>query len=101
VTIVKYITLFAALGALACSTLPVQASSPEAWAELFRRASAACVKASELKKAKAGTPIDFSDKVLVIVEGTWPQPHMKNAAARLACLYDKRTRAAEVADLPR
>jgi hypothetical protein len=98
VTIVKYIVL---LGALAFSTLPVQASSPEAWAELFRRASAACVKASELKKAKAGTPIDFSDKVLVIVEGTWPQPHMKNAAARLACLYDKRSRAAEIADLPR
>jgi hypothetical protein len=97
----KRVTLLAALGALACSTLPVQASSPEAWAELFKRASAACVKVSELKKARAGTPIDFSDKVLVIVDGTWPQPHMKNAAAHLACLYDKRSRAAEVADLPR
>ena len=59
------------------------------------------MKASELKKAKAGTPVDFADKVLVIVDGTWPQPHMKNAAARFACLYDKRARTAEAAELPR
>jgi hypothetical protein len=38
--------------------------------------------------------------VLVIVDGTWPQPHMKNAHARFACLYDKRMRTAEAAELP-
>jgi hypothetical protein len=50
---------------------------------------------------RTGKPVDFSDKVLVIVDGIWPQPHMKNAPARFACLYDKRSRTAEVAELPR
>lgn len=72
-----------------------RAASPEAWAELFRKASAACVKASELKEARAGKPVDFSGKVLVMVDGRWPQPHMKNQPARFACLYDKRAGTAE------
>ena len=50
---------------------------------------------------RTGKPVDFSDKVLVIVDGNWPQPHMKNAPAHFACLYDKRTRTAEAAELPR
>lgn len=73
-------------------------SSSDKWAELMQRASAACIKASELKKAKASMPVDFSDKVLVMVDGIWPQPHMKNAPARFACLYDKRTQKAEAAE---
>jgi hypothetical protein len=90
-----------AAGMLAFFTSSANASSPDAWTELFKRASAACIKASELKKPKAGPPVDFPDKVLVIVDGIWPQPHMKNAPARLACLYDKRARTATVAELPR
>lgn len=93
--------MLAIILAIAVIAVPVQASSPDAWTELFKRASAACEKASKLKKAKAGTPVDFPDKVLVIVDGIWPQPHMKNAAARFACLYDKRTRTAVTAEVPR
>lgn len=96
----KPITIISALAILALSTIATQASSPEAWADLYKRASTACAKASELKKSKTGKPIDFQDKVLVIVDGIWPQPHMKNAPARFACLYDKRTRTAETAELP-
>lgn len=87
--------------AVAIAATPASASSPEAWAELFKRAQTACVKASDLKKPKAGTAVDFSDKVLVVVDGTWPQAHMKNAPARFACLYDKQSRKAEVNELPR
>lgn len=76
-------------------------SSSDKWAELMQRASVACAKASELKNVKTAKPIDFSDKVLVIMDGTWPQPHMKNAAARFACLYDKRTQKAETAEAVR
>ena len=77
------------------------ASSADKWAELTQRASAACAKASELKNAKAGKSTDFSDKVLVLVDGIWPQPHMKNATARFVCLYDKRTQTAEAVEAPR
>lgn len=78
---------------------PALPASPDAWTELFRRASVACVKASELKAAKADMPIDFSDKVLVIVNGHWPQPHMKNKPARFACLYDKRAQTVEANEI--
>lgn len=91
----------ASLIALAILASSAHASSPEAWAELHKRATAACLKASDLKKPKAGKPVDFEDKVLLFIDGTWPQPHMKNAPARFVCLYDKRTRAAEAVDLPR
>ena len=94
----KTIAIILALGLLAGTA---QASSPDAWAELHKRATAACLKGSELKKPRAGKPVDFDDKVLVVVDGTWPQPHMKNAAAHFACLYDKKSRTAEVAELPR
>ena len=87
--------------AVAIAATPASASSPEAWAELFKRAQTACVKASDLRKPKAGTPVDFSDKVLVIVDGHYPQPHMKNAAARFVCLYGKSSRTAELRELPR
>lgn len=90
-----------ALGVMAASAAPALASSSDKWAELMQRASTACVKASELKKAKAGIPVDFSDKVLVIVDGIWPQPHMKNAPARFACLFDKRTQKAEAVEAAR
>jgi hypothetical protein len=95
------VAIILALGLIAAGAESARASSPDAWAELFKRASAACAKASELKKVRTGKPVDFSDKVLVIVDGIWPQPHMKNAPARFACLYDKRSRTAEVAELPR
>ena len=96
----KPVAIILALGLIAAGAESARASSPDAWAELFKRASAACAKASELKKVRTGKPVDFSDKVLVIVDGIWPQPHMKNAPARFACLYDKRTRTAETAELP-
>lgn len=95
------VAIILALGLIAAGAESARASSPDAWTELFKRASAACAKASELKKVRTGKPVDFSDKVLVIVDGIWPQPHMKNAPARFACLYDKRARTAEVAELPR
>ena len=95
------VAIILALGLIAAGAESARASSPDAWAELFKRASAACAKASELKKVRTGKPVDFSDKVLVIVDGIWPQPHMKNAPARFACLYDKHARTAEAAELPR
>lgn len=92
---------FAMAAIVASYAYTALASSPDSWAELMKRASMACVQASALKSAKTGTPIDFSDKVLVMVDGIWPQPHMKNAKTRFACLYDKRTRKAEANEATR
>jgi len=87
------------LSACAVTVPSAQAASPDAWAALFKAASASCVAASGLKEAKAGKPTDFTDKVLVTIDGRWPQPHMKNAAARFACLYDKKAKTAEATEL--
>ncbi len=79
---------------------PAGASSPDAWTELFTKAQAACFKASGLKEPRAiGKPTDFSDRVLVLVSGRWPQPHMKNAKATFACLYGKAGGTAEAQEL--
>jgi hypothetical protein len=84
----------------------VQASSPEAWKELYAKAHAACVKASALSGAKVrGETGDFAGAVLLIVDGR----HPNGARGTTYCLYDKVTakaettarRAPEVATLPK
>lgn len=94
-------TIVVVVSALAGAAMPASAASPDAWAELWKAASTACINASGLKEAKAGKPIDFADKVLVTIDGRWPQPHMKNAAARFACLYDKKAKTAEANEVMR
>jgi len=82
-------------------TPSAHASTPQAWAALFRTAQAACQSASGLKQSKVvGAPVDFSTHVLVIVTGTWPQPHMKGASGRFACLFDKARGTAEAQEFP-
>ncbi|MGE5267498.1 MAG: hypothetical protein ACM3L9_09060 [Deltaproteobacteria bacterium] len=93
--------IIVALSVVAGSTTTAIAASPDKWTELMQRASAACMRASELKGAKSSAPVDFTDKVLVMVDGVWPQPHMKNAPARFACLYDKRAQTAEANEAAR
>jgi hypothetical protein len=78
--------------ALALATaMPARASSQESWAALFKAASAACATASGLAGATpVGDPVDFSDRVLVVVRGRWPQPHMTGEPpATFACLFPK------------
>lgn len=64
------------------------------------QAKAACHKASELKNAATlGQPLLFSDtngKTAILVTGTWRPAHMKNARATMLCLYDRKTRTAEI-----
>lgn len=79
---------------------PAAASSPQAWAQGMMQAKAACHKASELKNAATlGQPLLFSDtngKTAILVTGTWRPAHMKNARATMLCLYDRKTRTAEI-----
>ncbi len=81
---------------------PAFSATPDAWAKVDAASQAACVKAANLVGAIAGPPIRYSDKVLIdarVVEGTWPQPHMKGAKAKMLCLYNRKTKRVEVQEL--
>jgi|GEM_PF-198392 hypothetical protein len=77
---------------------PTFASSPDAWAELWKKSEATCLKASGLKQAKSNVVLDFEAVVVRVVNGRYPQPHMQNAAATVYCLYDKKTGKTEIAE---
>lgn len=81
---------------------PSFASTPDKWAKLDMASQAACLKASGLNSPQVGPPTRFSDNILMdarVVEGTWPQPHMKGAKARMLCLYNRKNKRVEVQEL--
>lgn len=81
---------------------PIFAATPESWAKLDATTQAACIKASGLTSATAGPPIRFSDKLLMdarVIEGIWPQLHMKGAQGRMLCLYNRKTKQTELQEL--
>lgn len=88
------------LAALTAVAGVAHASSPDAWADLRKRSDKACIAKSGLKAVKITGYIDTFEKVTVsTLEGTWPQPHMKGAKARFACVFDKQTGKAEAQEL--
>lgn len=81
---------------------PSYAATPDSWAKLDAATQAACIKVSGLTNATASPPIRFSDKLLMdarVIEGVWPQPHMKGARASMLCLYNRKTKQVEVQEL--
>ncbi|MCZ8187850.1 MAG: hypothetical protein O9308_15850 [Beijerinckiaceae bacterium] len=90
--------LAAAVIGLAFVGQPAFAASDDAWKELWKKSEVACLKASRLNQAKAQSPVDFEAAVLRVVTGRYPQPHMKNAAGTVYCLYDKKSGKAEIAE---
>ena len=76
--------------------------APEARPAHEKEVVSACVAASNLRRAKpGGSLVEFDDRVGVtalIVEGRYPQPHMKNERGRVLCLFDRKTRTATVSD---
>jgi heat shock protein HslJ len=97
----KFFPLIGAAAAVAMAS-PAFSATPEAWAKVDAASQAACVKAANLSGPVAGPPVRYSDKFLIdarVVEGTWPQPHMKGAKARMLCLYNRKTKRVEVQEL--
>ena len=94
-------TLFLA----ALVAVPVAASAPSAWAELDRKAIAACTAAAtEIKAPQIGPAVRFSDTIGIDVRevmGTYKPRHMMGAKARQLCAYDRRSGKAEVTDQPK
>ncbi|AMZ74496.1 MULTISPECIES: hypothetical protein [Pseudomonas] len=90
------------LGLTVAMTFQAQASSPDAWAAYDKKVLASCLKASGLKDPEpVGTAAQFDDRVgytAVLLQGQYPQKHMKGATGTELCLYRKKTRTAFVTE---
>ncbi len=90
--------LFALVPALA----PAFAATPDNWAKLDKASEAACLTAANLGGAMVGPPVRYSDRSGIdarVVTGTWRQPHMKGAKAKMLCLYNRKSKRVEVQEL--
>ncbi|MFJ4197634.1 hypothetical protein [Pseudomonas sp. NPDC089534] len=78
------------------------ASSPDAWAAHDKAVLAACTQASGLKAPKpVGTAAQFDDRVgytALLLQGQYPQKHMKGQQGTELCLYDKKAKTAYVTE---
>ena len=78
------------------------ASSPDAWATYDKAVLAGCTKASGLKGVKpVGDAAQFDDRVgytALLLQGQYPQKHMKGAQGTELCLYDKKSKTAYVTE---
>lgn len=81
------------------------ASSNEAWKQHDQAMKTACVKASQLKKVKLVSNIMLFDDPAgysaVLMQGTFPQAHMKNKTGQELCLWNKTTKKAYVSEFNR
>ncbi|WP_211454028.1 hypothetical protein [Collimonas antrihumi] len=79
------------------------ASSPDAWQEHRAMVTASCINASHLKAAKpvVSAPVEFPDEIgytALLLQGSYPQSHMKNRKGRELCLFDKKTQKAYISE---
>lgn len=92
------------LTALCLTALATQAnaSSPDAWTAFDKTVIASCTKASGLKNAKpVGTAAQFDDRVgytALLLQGQYPQKHMKGQQGTELCLYNKHSKTAYVTE---
>lgn len=89
------------IGCVLVWAAPAHAATPDSWMEHHKEVATRCIDASGLRNARpAGAPVDFDDRVgytALVIQGQYPQPHMKNRAGRVLCLFDKRSRVAHIA----
>ncbi|OEC86042.1 hypothetical protein [Acinetobacter sp. YK3] len=78
------------------------ASSEQAWKKHDQDIKSACVKASQLKNAKpASNVMLFDDRVgysALLIQGQYPQAHMKNKMGQELCLWNKTTKKAYLSE---
>nr|WP_144277038.1 hypothetical protein [Pseudomonas resinovorans] len=78
------------------------ASGDQAWKDHDARLLNACKAASGLKDVRpAGAPVLFDDRLgltALLLEGRYPQPHMKNQRGRELCLYERKSHKAHIAE---
>ena len=95
-------TFTASLLCLTALTSQAQASSPDAWAAYDKTVLASCTKASGLKNVKpVGDAAQFDDRVgytALLLQGQYPQKHMKGQQGTELCLYNKKSKIAFVTE---
>lgn len=95
---IRFFSASAAAGLAFCGA--AFASTPAAWSDHDKEVAATCAKASGLKDAQpVSTPMAYDDRVgftVLLIQGRYPQPHMKNRAGRELCLFDRQTKDAAV-----
>ncbi|WP_426141128.1 hypothetical protein [Pseudomonas sp. DWP3-1-2] len=77
------------------------ASSTDAWKALDKTVVDSCIKASQLKSVKPLGKAGFDDSVgyeAMMLEGRYPQPHMKNQPGTELCLYNRHSKKATVTE---
>lgn len=93
------LSLAAAAILLGASPGDADASTTSEWRQLDADSAAACTKAAGLLAPVLSPPVRFGDTLGVdarLVTGAAPQPHMRGRQVSMLCLYDRRTRRAEV-----
>src|SRR3546814_20990142 len=79
------------IAGLAIAALPAVAATPQAYEELDRTSSLACLRARGFRDAAyAPEPLRFSDRLGVdarLVTGTYAQSDMKGKQGMVLCLY--------------
>ena len=87
---------------LTALTTQAHASSPDAWATHDKAVLASCTKTSGLKNVKpVGNVAQFDDRVgytALLLQGQYPQKHMKDQQGTELCLYNKKSKTAYVTE---
>ena len=87
---------------LAILATQAHASSPDTWATYDKTVLASCTKTSGLKNVKpVGTAAQFDDRVgytALLLQGQYPQKHMKGQQGTELCLYNKKSKTAYVTE---
>lgn len=97
----KYLSV---LGFVASSSVAsvTYGSSEQAWNKHDQEIKAACIKASQLKNAKTVNNVMlFDDRVgysALLIQGKYPQVHMKNKTGHELCLWNKTSKKAYVTE---
>ncbi|QGF28064.1 hypothetical protein EE896_15045 [Pantoea eucalypti] len=94
--------IVAFLPTLLLSSTLVHASSEDAWKKSREVMVQACVNASHLSKVRVlGEPIEYDDNTgysALLLEGRYPQQHMKNKRGRELCLFQRSSGRASVSE---
>ena len=99
--ILKYLLIFGIVVSSAMTSVTF-ASSQQAWSKHDQNVKMACVKASQFKNAKPVSNVMlFDDRVgysALLIQGQYPQAHMKNKTGQELCLWNKTTKKAYLSE---